>query len=240
MRHASPKAVLERDEVRRALIEAAQRGPLAHALFTWVYEFGARASEPGLQRVDDVDLVGARARVVHLKTHAALMGSLVSKDWHFLLAGCRRALPIWLDGPRWEVIKRHEQAPYLFPSAVPGRCHVCHGTGKRSAGRRGCLPRVACHHCAGTGKRWGIARHEVGATITSILTTIGVREGYRHPHVLRHSLTTHLLDAGIEPKAIQERVGHERLATTLDYLRATEAARAKLAGALADIVGVAR
>jgi len=225
------QAVLEREQIRAVMLTARKRSPQTFAMLAWLYEFGARAAEIGLQRLRSVNLKSKLARPIHLKGGQA-------KVWHTLLPFCREALPLWIaERPAHITVPEHEA--YLFPG-TPGRCYTCKGTGKRPVLKREGKRRfidgiVDCHHCGTTGKRWGISRIEVHRTVVDVLTEAGVEAHHRHPHVLRHSIVTHLLDGGAPPKMIQDRVGHASLNTTMGYVNMTRKAQEELEAGLADI-----
>ena len=61
-----------------------------------------------------------------------------------------------------------------------------------------------------------LTTRSVGRIIKKIAVAKGLSPDV-HPHTLRHAFGTHLLEEGADLRAIQELLGHERLATTQRY-----------------------
>lgn len=218
------RAVLQASDLVRIRASAKKAGALEHALIEWLYTNGARASEPGLARIDDVDLYSNTVLLTHLK------GGLASEPIP-LSKRCAEAIREWLKvRPVLDPAQRY----YVFPSARPGRCYPCLGqkiitvkTRKKKEGTEN-EKTVSCPHCHGDGTRWGLSRHEVRRIIERVFTDADIPAEFHFPHILRHSAVTHMLDGDAPPSAIQERVGHKSLSTTFGYMHTTKKARAMI------------
>ena len=65
-----------------------------------------------------------------------------------------------------------------------------------------------------------LTTRSVGRIVKRIAVSRGLSPDV-HPHTLRHAFGTHMLEEGADLRAIQEMLGHERLATTQRYTQLT-------------------
>jgi len=77
-----------------------------------------------------------------------------------------------------------------------------------------------------TGKQAPTARHPVSETTVQGALRRTVKQlkigKHVHPHTFRHSYATHLLEAGVPIRHVQQCLGHRSLVTTMIYLHVTE------------------
>ena len=69
-------------------------------------------------------------------------------------------------------------------------------------------------------------------TFCAIATAAGLPEGKRNPHILKHSLCSHLVQGNVNLVLIRQAAGHRSISSTLQYTHASD-------GQVAAAVGVA-
>lgn len=202
------RAAVDPSQVVRLI--GAARSPRDRALLTVTYEHGLRASEVGILHLDDYDSDQGQLRIFRLK-------GLRSYD-HQVYRRTAEALRSWLA----ERVPRLDGGAWIFPSRRHP-CTTCSSWSRRQHPQR-------CPNCRATrdwGRHWswGITRQGVYTIVRDCARRAGVAKSW--PHVLRHSIVTHLLDAGEHPVDVQERAGHADLTTTWQYYASTKQSRAK-------------
>ena len=68
-----------------------------------------------------------------------------------------------------------------------------------------------------------MSRSQFFRVFAALAEEAGIPEEKRHPHVLKHSLGTHLANAGMPVQVIQSRLGHRNVQNTMIYLQISNA-----------------
>lgn len=208
-REASIRRAPAVEEVRRLLAEVRdESGYPVRLVVRLIYGCGLRITEPLSLRVRDVELGNSRLiirRAKGGKDRVVALPCSLGREMTAQLEVARltwqrdvaAGVPIKLPSRMEKKYPRAEaswQWAWLFPQAAPCRD-----------------PR------GGRLVRW----HQLESTVQRAVRSACGRLGLEIlPHELRHAYATHTLNAGQNPRAIQQAMGHNSLETTMGYLHA--------------------
>jgi type 1 fimbriae regulatory protein FimB len=78
----------------------------------------------------------------------------------------------------------------------------------------------------------GMSRRQVFRVYRHYAELVQLPDRKRHPHALKHTCATMLLDGGAEVRAIQDHLGHAHISSTLVYAKVTREQRGRVLEAL--------
>jgi site-specific recombinase XerD len=185
------------------------------ALLEVMYACGLRVSEASGLSLGDVDL-----------DHNALLVHGKGNKQRMVLMGepARRALERYLRNARAKILRAPKPAK-TSPVGV-------HGSGPKSKATMSDSKAVFLNRSCGR-----LSQRRIQLIVRKYALKAGLHERV-HPHLLRHTFATHLLDGGAELRVVQELMGHASPNTTQIYLHVTEERQRKVLEASLD--GIAR
>jgi integrase/recombinase XerD len=62
-----------------------------------------------------------------------------------------------------------------------------------------------------------LTRQRFNQMLKELALKVGIDPSRVHPHVIRHSFATHLLNSGVDLRVLQELLGHSNISTTEIY-----------------------
>ncbi|HPF99354.1 MAG TPA: site-specific integrase [Kiritimatiellia bacterium] len=84
-------------------------------------------------------------------------------------------------------------------------------------------PKNADPHLFVSRKGTPVSRSQFFRIFQGLTEEAGLPEQKRHPHILKHSLGTHLANSGVPIQVIQQRLGHRNIQNTMVYLTISSA-----------------
>jgi integrase/recombinase XerC len=182
---------------------ASPRALRDRAIVELLYGAGLRVGELAALDVRDVDL---RAREVRV------LGKGAKERVVPLPAAARDALAAWLDLRRRPGVLAEPLFVSLRGRAAPRRAAAQIATTASEAGSNA-RPSEAEEARSGVRR---LGERDVRRVLRGRALRAGVAD-HVHPHRLRHSYATHLLEGGADLRDIQELLGHASLSTTQKY-----------------------
>ena len=64
-----------------------------------------------------------------------------------------------------------------------------------------------------------MSRTQFFRVFRELARSAGIADEKCHPHILKHSLGTHLANSGVPVQVVQQRLGHRNIQNTLVYLQ---------------------
>jgi integrase/recombinase XerC len=158
-----------------------------------------------LEAVDDDAPLACRDRALIETLYATglRVGELVALDWIDLDLGARVLRVLGKGG-------KERMVPFGHPAVAALEAWRHHWGSVRGAIDDGGEP-VFLHHRGGR-----LSARSVRRVLDRAVAAAALAAGV-HPHTLRHTFATHLLEGGADLRAIQELLGHSSLATTQRY-----------------------